>query len=94
MGCLLPIILFISTVLQREVGCAHVLLTLALKRKKKIIHTIQVTYSNENLIFPTSLRTLNSERNRKTNNYIDSEQLYTHTNLCIKNCGQLLTVEM
>ena len=31
------------------------------KEEKKKNHTIQVTYSNENLIFPTSLRTLDSK---------------------------------
>lgn len=52
MGCLLKIILFISIALGREVRCAHVLLTRFLKRKTKVI---QVTYTNKNLVFPTSL---------------------------------------
>ena len=51
---LLASILFISVVLGREVGCAHVLLPVFLKRKIKN-YVIQVTYSNKSLVFSTSL---------------------------------------
>lgn len=50
-------------------------------------HTIQATYSNENLIFPTSLDLKNiGEQVRETGiqiNYIDGVQLYNHMNLWI-----------
>lgn len=54
MGCGFPSILLISTVLQREVGCAQVLLLLFLKRKIKIIQFRSLT-ARKIFFFPNSL---------------------------------------